>query len=494
MEYKYLDHNYYLNNKSNFFRNIKLKKYINSNNSLYINNKDIRVNNYILDKNQMEAVYTDEINTLVLAGAGSGKTLTIEGKTNYLIEQRHINENEILCISFTNESVNSLRSRIKYNIDIYTFHKLALEIINDYKISIYLDNDYLSYIINEIFLSTAQNIDEKILSYFNNEITSFISIFKNHNYDYKYMERLSKNNKLIRLIKYIYLIYEDELRSTNYVDFNDIINMATRLIESKGLKRFYKYIIIDEYQDISDNRYKLIKAIKESCRSKLFAVGDDYQSIYKFSGSNLNMITKFKKYYGYTRVIKIVNTYRNSIELINTANTFIIKNRYQIKKKLLSNKHLEKPIKIIYYKKNESIIFKKLLELISGKVLILGRNTFDVNYVLNDEITFKDNKIIYKKEYDYKTVHRSKGLEEDNIILINLNNSRYGFPNKKNDNITRVLLPKDRYLYEEERRLFYVALTRTKNYIYLLVDIDNPSTFVKELLRNSKKYIEVLDL
>jgi DNA helicase-4 len=206
------------------------------------------------------------------------------------------------------------------------------------------------------------------------------------------------------------------------------------------------------------------------------------------------MITKFKKYYGYTRVIKIVNTYRNSIELINTANTFIIKNRYQIKKKLLSNKHLEKPIKIIYYKKNESIIFKKLLELISGNVLILGRNNFDVNYVLNDEITFKDNKIIYKKEYDYKTVHRSKGLEEDNIILINLNNSRYGFPNKKNDNITKVLLPKDRYLYEEERRLFYVALTRTKNYIYLLVDIDNPSTFVKELLRNSKKYIEVLDL
>ena len=308
------------------------------------------------------------------------------------------------------------------------------------------------------------------------------------------MDRLSKNNKLIRLIKYIYLIYEDELRSTNYVDFNDIINIATRLIESKGLKRFYKYIIIDEYQDISDNRYKLIKAIKESCRSKLFAVGDDYQSIYKFSGSNLNMITKFKKYYGYTRVIKIVNTYRNSIELINTANTFIIKNRYQIKKKLLSNKHLEKPIKIIYYKKNESIIFKKLLELISGNVLILGRNNFDVNYVLNDEITFKDNKIIYKKEYDYKTVHRSKGLEEDNIILINLNNSRYGFPNKKNDNITKVLLPKDRYLYEEERRLFYVALTRTKNYIYLLVDIDNPSTFVKELLRNSKKYIEVLDL
>lgn len=494
MEYKYLDHNYYLNNKSNFINNIKLKNYIKRNNSLYINNDAIEVNNYKLDKNQSEAIYTDEVNTLVLAGAGSGKTLTIEGKINYLIEEKNIKEDEILCLSFTNDSVNDLKRRVKYNIDIYTFHKLALEIINDYKISINLDNDYLGYIISELFLSIVSSIDEKTLNYFKNEIISFISLYKNYNYDYKYIDKLSKNNKMIKLIKYFYLIYESELKSTNYVDFNDLINMATSLIENKGLKRYYKYIIVDEYQDISDNRYKLIKAIKESCNSKLFAVGDDYQSIYKFSGSNINMITKFKKYYGYTRVIKIINTYRNSLELIIVANNFINKNKHQIRKKLLSNKHLEKPIKIIYYKKNESIKFKKLLDLINSEVLILGRNNYDVNYIINDEITYKDNKIIYKKEYNYKTVHKSKGLEEENVILINLNNSRYGFPNKKNDNITKVLLPKDKYLYEEERRLFYVALTRTKNYLYLLVDMDNPSIFVKELLRNNKKYIEVLDL
>lgn len=494
MEYKYLDHNYYLNNKSNFINNIKLKNYIKRNNSLYINNDAIEVNNYKLDKNQSEAIYTDEVNTLVLAGAGSGKTLTIEGKINYLIEEKNIKEDEILCLSFTNDSVNDLKRRVKYNIDIYTFHKLALEIINDYKISINLDNDYLGYIISELFLSIVSSIDEKTLNYFKNEIISFISLYKNYNYGYKYIDKLSKNNKMIKLIKYFYLIYESELKSTNYVDFNDLINMATSLIENKGLKRYYKYIIVDEYQDISDNRYKLIKAIKESCNSKLFAVGDDYQSIYKFSGSNINMITKFKKYYGYTRVIKIINTYRNSLELIIVANNFINKNKHQIRKKLLSNKHLEKPIKIIYYKKNESIKFKKLLDLINSEVLILGRNNYDVNYIINDEITYKDNKIIYKKEYNYKTVHKSKGLEEENVILINLNNSRYGFPNKKNDNITKVLLPKDKYLYEEERRLFYVALTRTKNYLYLFVDMDNPSIFVKELLRNNKKYIEVLDL
>ncbi len=496
MEYKYLDYNYYLNNKSTFISNIKLKKCIKKNNLLYLNNvdKDLKVNGFKLDKDQIEAVYTDELNTLVLAGAGSGKTLTIEGKIKYLVEEKNIKENEILCISFTNDSVNNLKSRINYNVNIFTFHKLALEIINDYKISIYLDNNYLGYIINEIFLSIVSNISEKMLDYFKNEITSFISLYKNYNYDYKYLEKLSRHKKFIKLIKYIYLIYEEELKSTNYVDFNDIINMATNLIENKGLKRYYKYIIVDEYQDISDNRYKLIKAIKDSCQSKLFVVGDDYQSIYKFSGSNINMITRFKKYYGFTRVIKIVNTYRNSLELITAANSFIIKNTHQIRKKLICSKHLEKPIKIVYYKKNESIKFKKLLEIIPGEILILGRNNFDVNYILGDDVFLKDNKIIYKKSYDYKTVHKSKGLEEENVILINLNNSKYGFPNKKNDNITRFLLPKDKYLYEEERRLFYVALTRTKNYIYLLVDIDNQSIFVKELLRNSKKYIEVLDL
>jgi len=493
---RYLDYNNYLNNKTNVFYNIKTKYKIYKNNKNYLKICDEKYifNSIELDYNQKEAIFSDEINTLILAGAGSGKTLTIEAKINYLIENKKIKENEILCISFTNDSVNNLKNKINYNVDIFTFHKLALEIINDYKLNICIVNDYLDYIVNELFLSFVRNIDLKVLKQFKNEITSFINIFKTYNYDYKKMNKFSRRNKLLKLIRYIYYIYEDELKSTNYVDFNDLINLATRLINNKGLKRYYKYIIIDEYQDISDNRYKLIKAIKDSCNSKLFAVGDDYQSIYKFSGSNINMITRFKKYYGYTKIIKIVNTYRNSYQLIKEASSFIMKNKHQIRKKLVSSKSIEKPIKIVYYKKNESIKFKKILDLIEGKILILGRNNYDVNYVLDDDIYFVDNKIVYKKEYNYKTVHKSKGLEEENVILINLNNSKYGFPNKKTDNICKILLPKDNYLFEEERRLFYVALTRTKNYIYLLVDQENPSIFVQELLRIGKKNIEVLDL
>ncbi|MBO6194710.1 MAG: UvrD-helicase domain-containing protein [Bacilli bacterium] len=499
MEYKYIDNNYYLNNKTSLFNNFKLKKQIKNNNKKFVNNLfniDYKVNSISLDNNQKEAVFTNEVNTLVLAGAGSGKTLTIVGKINYLVNELNINPKEILCISFTNDTVNNLKEKISSEIDVFTFHKLALEIIYDYKKNLIIVSNYLEYIINEIFLSIVGNIDEKILKSFNKTISSFINLFKNYNYDYSYFNKLLKknNSKILELIRIIYLIYDDELKSTNYIDFNDMINISIKLISERGLKRYYKYIIIDEFQDISENRYRLIKAIKDSCNSKIFAVGDDFQSIYKFAGSNLNMITNFKKYFGYTKIIKIVNTYRNSNELVTVASNFIMKNKKQIKKDLVSNKHSYKPIKIIYYSKNEIIKFKKILDMVNGNILILGRNNYDLNSVLDDEIKY-DNKIIYcGKEYEFKTVHKSKGLEEENVIILNMSDNTYGFPNKKKDDITKILLPKDKYLYEEERRLFYVALTRTKNNVYIFVDKEKPSIFIKELIRKSKKNIEVLDL
>ena len=486
----YLDYNFYLNQKSNYLFFL-LKYFIYKSNKDYINKKtniNFNIGNYMLDNNQKEAIFTDEINTLVLAGAGSGKTLTIIGKIKYLIEEKGINEKEILCLSFTNDSVNDLKKKINYNLDIFTFHKLALKIIEDYKINKVIKGNYLGYIIDEIFLSIVSNIDEKMLKYFNNTITSFINLFKNYNYDISYFDSLCKkykDKKMLELIKKVYLIYQEELESSNSIDFNDMINYACDLINKKGLKRYYKYIIIDEFQDISENRCELIKKIRDSTNSKIFAVGDDYQSIYKFSGSKIDMITNFKKYFGHVKVIKLCNTYRNSYELIRVSTKFIMRNKNQVKKKLNSNKSLYKPIKIIYYKKNMDIKFNKLIEKIDTNILVLGRNNYDLSFVFNVE---------NKDKYNFKTIHKSKGLEEENVIILNLSNNIYGFPNKKKDDLSSLLLPKEKYLYEEERRLFYVALTRTKNYVYLFVDKDNPSIFVKEILRKNKKYIEVLDL
>lgn len=166
-------------------------------------------------------------------------------------------------------------------------------------------------------------------------------------------------------------------------------------------------------------------------------------------------------------------TYRNSQELIDISTKFVMKNKSQIKKKLLSHKHLDKPIEFIYYI-NPYIVFKKLynkLKKENNDLLILGRNNFDINKFSKEEIK------------EFMSVHSSKGLEAENVILINLTDGLYGFPNKIiNSKLIEELHPSDKtYLYAEERRLFYVALTRAKNKVYILVPFFNKSIFIKEL-------------
>ncbi|MBQ1496122.1 MAG: UvrD-helicase domain-containing protein [Bacilli bacterium] len=189
MNNKYIDYNEIKNLMKNKIDIITFNK-CNKLNKMFIKekiNEEYIINNKVLDNNQKEAVFTNELNTLVLAGAGCGKTLTICAKIKYLIENLNINPKEILCISFTNNSVNDLKNKINYEIDIFTFHKLAIEIIKDYKKEYFLESNYLEYIIDEIFLSSINSIDPKTLKYFNNIITNFINIYKTNNYDNLYL-------------------------------------------------------------------------------------------------------------------------------------------------------------------------------------------------------------------------------------------------------------------------------------------------------------------
>ena len=483
-----------------------------------INSKNLldNINGYSLDYNQRIAVITNEENNLVIAGAGSGKTLTIVGKVRYLIERLNIDKSEILCISFTNDSVNSLKNALlknyNYDIDVFTFHKLALNIIKDNNKNISIcDSNTLEYIIDEFFYGKMPNLNmlekenKDDYTQFKSLIITFINLFKSNNYSVDKFNIFIKkcNNKkeyiLLKIIKIIYLEYQSELKSRCEVDFNDMINEATNVIKNNGYIKKYKYIIIDEYQDTSYTKYQLIKYIKGKTQAKLFVVGDDFQSIYRFTGCNLDIFLKFDKYYGYSKIMKIENTYRNSKELIKVAGNFIMKNKKQMKKKLYSNKSNKKPIKIIYYKDIEKI-FIKLITKINTPILILGRNNKDVYKLLDDSFELlNDGSIIYKNNIDikmkYMTVHKSKGLEEENVIIINLESGTLGFPSKiKNNEILRfVLNDKDIYPYEEERRLFYVALTRTKNNVYLLVNKKKESIFVKELIKKYRFNIQIIN-
>lgn len=274
-----------------------------------------------------------------------------------------------------------------------------------------------------------------------------------------------------------------------------MINLSTGLVKKYGIKQKYKYIIIDEYQDTSITKYNLIKSIIDYTKAKLMVVGDDYQSIYSFTGCTLDIFINFEKYYGRTRKIFITNTYRNSQELINIAGKFIQKNPYQLKKELKSNKHSNNPINYVYYNNDFIEKLESIIKSIDNNkpIMILGRNNKDVYKITQNNIFIqKDNQIIYEKDKTKKlyfmTVHKSKGLEEENVIIINTQDNIMGFPNKLVDDkvLKYVKNTKEYFPYEEERRLFYVALTRTKNNLYIMIDKNSISIFIKELNKTIK--------
>lgn len=487
--------------------------------------KKIIINGYELSEEQLLPIMKSKETTFIIAGAGSGKTLTILGKIKNLLEN-NIKPNEILCISFTNETVNNLKKNIIKNcntsIPVYTFHKLAIEILEAHLIEFEIappnileetiteffeKEGFKNKVIKNIFwnmfsftlFKTPKNW-QKILLQENikkekKTILSFINYMFSNNLEKEDIITLLKKKRLKNHLILIYAIityYETKKERNNYLDFHDLIKKATNILKEKGCPFPIKEIIIDEFQDSSYSRLLLIKEIKERTKANLMVVGDDFQSIYGFSGCDLNLFLNFKKYFPNTTTYHLNETYRNSQELIDIAGTFIKKNPYQIKKNLKSLKKRKQPIKIVYFKEKETILEKVLSNIKENeKILILGRNNFDIkNYTKKLPYQLKsNNQIEFQKfknhQITYLTIHKSKGLESDIVILLNVEDSINGIPTQlKNKKLMNLITKKESYPFEEERRLFYVALTRTKKDIYLLTPITKPSSFIKEIKKD----------
>jgi len=338
---------------------------------------------------------------------------------------------------------------------------------------------------------------------FFNLIITFISLYKAQFKDDRGFEELNtqlkdslydtKRTRLFLVIcKDVYNYYMQNLREADKIDFDDMILQSIDTLDSSPNFK-YKYIIVDEFQDISQSRTKFLQKLIEHGNSKLFAVGDDWQAIYRFAGCDINVFLDFEKIFTGAKLNYITSTYRNSAELQQIAEPFITANPYQYKKHIKSAKHQEKPIRIIYYKSNKAMALTKALKDISdinpnAKVLVLGRNKRDIDPFICKEIQVFEHKTIKhydfpKLEISYSTVHGSKGLESDFVILISGEDAQNGFPNKtEDDNILTLLLgKKNNFKYAEERRLFYVALTRTRSIVYLLSEKSKSSEFIQEI-------------
>ena len=265
----------------------------------------------------------------------------------------------------------------------------------------------------------------------------------------------------------------EELKQRINEDFNLNVDISTF--------HSFAYNIVNNAENhkeiIVDNKKILTKLIKKNNETK-----------------------KIMKYISKNRIYKITKTYRNSQELIDIVGNFVMRNERQIKKNLFSDKKINNPIvlyrikrdieKVLCYITDEIIVEYGL----NKNILILGRYKKDIDKVIGNEFSINHENIIYRKEKQlritYLTIHSSKGLGYDNVILIMPNSKVYGFPNNKNeDPIRKFLLPNEEKIMEE-RRLFYVALTRTKNKVYIVSNKKNESKFVKEIVKEKNVVVK----
>ena len=342
---------------------------------------------------------------------------------------------------------------------------------------------------------------------------NFIEQFKTTGYDAGGFEILRKKTDnprtllFLEIAEQVYNHYQAVLKANNQIDFADMINDAhfyLQEIERQHIELKYKYIIIDEFQDIARQRFNLTKRLSEITKAKVVAVGDDWQAIYAFSGSDITLFTRFLELMGAGTELKITHTYRNSQELIDIAGGFVQKNSTQIRKQLLSPKRLDNPIVIESFDDSfkpmkalaetvENIIGKILSEFGEKKsILLIGRYNYDM-YKLCMTGAFEEmpgDRVKCKKypeaNISFMTAHRSKGLGYDNVILINMFEGKFGFPCQiEDDPIMKMVMHEDKSMpFAEERRLFYVALTRTKNRVYIATPKHKPSRFLVELIKD----------
>jgi len=298
----------------------------------------------------------------------------------------------------------------------------------------------------------------------------------------------------LEVFEFIYDEYQRKLGSE--VDFEDLINRASEYLEGNKFKHQYKYILVDEFQDISQDRKRIIHALLGQGENiKLFAVGDDWQSIYRFSGADINIMTHFPDHFGSTAHNYLTETFRNYQGIVDVASTFIQENPSQLKKDVKARNDIDACQVIVQEYQSDSsqcALIDRLLTKINKKA---EREKQNVKvYLLARYNHLKPTRTsCYSKKFpalriEFKSIHASKGLESDYVILMGVKSGVYGFPSTMTDDpLLQLVIPKPELFPDaEERRLLYVAITRAKRAIFILSDRRETSPFVKELIKHQR--------
>lgn len=308
-------------------------------------------------------------------------------------------------------------------------------------------------------------------------------------------------NAFARIMIRIREEYEKRLRANNEIDFEDMLRRAGEYLQQGRRRHPYKVILVDEFQDVSRSRADLVKAmLAQSPGCKLFAVGDDWQSIYRFAGADISVMTNFADLFGATAVNRLSRTFRSNQGIADVAAGFVSKNPSQLPKKVRAQDATVLQVVFVgnYFAREYAALFiERQLSRLNARaerasVYILAR----YNFCKPDALQTWRQRYGDALDIQFSTIHSVKGREADVVFVLDVDAGEYGFPSEvEDDPVLQLVMPKpERFEHAEERRLFYVALTRARRKAFLLTKKQNRSPFVDEILAGGRESIMEFDI
>lgn len=479
-----------------------------------------------LNPAQARAVVNGEQALLVLAGAGSGKTSVLVARAGWLLARGEAAAEQILLLAFGRKAAQEMDDRIRERlhtdeVTARTFHSLALHIISQGSKKVptvsKLENDAAAR--SKLFITTWRQQcsekkaqakgwrqwleeemqwsvpdgnfwdDEKLQRRLASRLDRWVSLMRMHGGAQAEMianapeEIRDLFSKRIKLMAPLLKAWKSALKDENAVDFSGLIHQAIVILEKGRFISPWKHILVDEFQDISPQRAALLAALrKQNSQTTLFAVGDDWQAIYRFSGAQLSLTTAFQQNFGEGDRCNLDTTYRFNSRIGEVANQFIQQNPHQLTKPLNSLMTGDKKAVTLLDENQLDLLLDKLSGFVKTeeRILVLARY-----HHLQPASLEKAATRWPKLQLDFMTIHASKGQQADYVIVVGLHEGNDGFPAPARESIMEeALLPTvEDFPDAEERRLLYVALTRARHRVWLLFNKETPSCFVDELKR-----------